>query len=155
MGQLLFQEMLKKCWSSGEYPFRSSHEHGRVSVPLNSRPVSYYRKGRTTPRLSFSFVRSPASWLVQLLLWAFTVLRMFELLNKLGVGSMGRAIITLTRGMGEQLMYGILARYRVALVEGLVGLFFDGRHSYAGDSFAGHLSLYCGEFLVVSMLVCV
>ena len=80
---------------------------------------------------------------------------MFELLNKLGVRSMGGAIITLTRGMGKRLTYGILARYRVALVEGLVGLFFDCRRSYAGDSFTGHLGLYCGESLVVRMLVCV
>ena len=40
---------------------------------------------------------------------------MFELLNKLGVGSMGGVII-LTRGMGERLTYGIPARYRVVLM---------------------------------------
>ena len=58
-------------------------------------------------------------------------------------------------GMGEWLMYGILARYCVVSVECLGGLFFDGRHSCAGDSFTGHSGLYRGESLVVSILVCV
>ena len=31
------------------------------------------------------------------------------------------------------------------------GLFFDGRHSCAGDSFASHLGLYRSESLVVSV----
>ena len=39
---------------------------------------------------------------------------------------MGGIIMKLTRGMGEWLTYGILARYRVVLVERLGGLFFDG-----------------------------
>ena len=68
---------------------------------------------------------------------------------------MGGVIIILTRGMGERLMYGILAQYRVVLVKCLGGLFFDDRRSCAGDSFAGHSGLYHGESLVVSMLVCV
>ena len=66
---------------------------------------------------------------------------------------MGGVIIILTRGMGERLMYGIPARYRVIL-ERLRG-FFNGRGSCTEDSFAGHLSLYCGDFLMVSILVCV
>ena len=57
--------------------------------------------------------------------------------------------------MGERLTYGIPARYRVVLMEHLGGLFFDGRRSCAGDSFAGHLGLYRGDSLVVSILVCV
>ena len=61
----------------------------------------------------------------------------------------------LTRGMGKQLTYGILARYHVVLVERLGGLFFNGRRSCAGDSFAGHSGLYRSESLVVSILVCV
>ena len=68
---------------------------------------------------------------------------------------MGGVIIILTRGMGERLTYGIPARYRVVLVERLGGLFFDGRRSCVGDSFAGHSGLYCGESLVVSILFCV
>ena len=68
---------------------------------------------------------------------------------------MGGFIITLTRGMGKRLTYGIPARYCVILVERLVGLFFDGRRSCTKDSFVGCLGLYCGESLVVSMLVCV
>ena len=48
---------------------------------------------------------------------------------------MGGVIIILTRGMGEQLTYGIPARYRVVLVERLEGLFFDGGRSCVGDSF--------------------
>ena len=54
---------------------------------------------------------------------------------------MGGVIIILTRGMGEQLMYRNLARYRVVLVERLGGLFFNGRCSCAEDSFAGHSGL--------------
>ena len=38
-----------------------------------------------------------------------------------------RIIIILTRGVGEQLTYGIPACYRVVLVERLGGLLFDGR----------------------------
>ena len=64
-------------------------------------------------------------------------------------------VIILTRGMGKRLTYGILARYRVVLVEHLGGLFFDGERSCAGDSFAGHSGLYCCESLVVSILFCV
>ena len=37
---------------------------------------------------------------------------------------MGGVIVLLTRGMGERLTYGILARYPVVLVERLGGLFF-------------------------------
>ena len=40
-----------------------------------------------------------------------------------------------TRGMGERLTYGILACYRVVLMERLGGLFFDGGCSCVGDSF--------------------
>ena len=40
---------------------------------------------------------------------------------------MDGVIIILTRGMGEWLMYWILACYRVVLVERLGGLFLDGR----------------------------
>ena len=47
----------------------------------------------------------------------------------------GGVIIILTRGMGEQLTYGIPARYRVILMERLGGLFFDGGRSCVGDSF--------------------
>ena len=43
------------------------------------------------------------------------------------------------------------ARYRVVLVECLGGLFFDGKRSCAGDSFAGHSGLYRSESLVVSV----
>ena len=65
------------------------------------------------------------------------------------------SLVNLIRGMGERLTYGILARYRVVLLERLGGLFFDGRRSCAGDSFAGHSGLYRGESVVVSKLVCV
>ena len=68
---------------------------------------------------------------------------------------MGGIIMILTRGMGERLTYGIPARYHVILVGRLGGLFFDGRRSCAGDSFAGHSGLYRGESLVVSILFCV
>ena len=54
--------------------------------------------------------------------------------------------------MGEWLMYGILARYRVVLVERPGGLFFDGRRSCIEDSFVGRSGLYRGRSLVVSML---
>ena len=37
--------------------------------------------------------------------------------------------------MGKRLTYGIPARYRVALVERLGGLFFDGRRFCPDDSF--------------------
>ena len=43
----------------------------RVSVPLNSRPVAYYRKGGTTPRLRLALSEEPSSRL------AFTRLRIF------------------------------------------------------------------------------
>ena len=49
----------------------------------------------------------------------------------------------------------ILACSRVVLVEHLGGLFFNGRHSCAGDSFAGHSGLYRSESFMVSILVCV
>ena len=60
-----------------------------------------------------------------------------------------------TMGVSERLTYGIPARYRVVLVERLRGLFFNGRHSCAGDSFAHHSGLYHGESFVASILVCV
>ena len=41
------------------------------------------------------------------------------------------------------------------LVEHLGGLLFGGRHFCAEDSFAGLSGLYCGDFLAVSILVCV
>ena len=56
---------------------------------------------------------------------------------------MGGVIIISNRGVGEQLTYGILARYRVILVEhlDLGGLFFDGRRSCApGHSCLASLS---------------
>ena len=56
--------------------------------------------------------------------------------------------------MGERLTFGISARSRVVL-ECLGGLFFGGRRSCAGDSFTGHLGLYCCESVMVSILVCV
>ena len=68
---------------------------------------------------------------------------------------MGGVIIILTRGMGEWLTYGSPARYCVILVEHLGGLFFDSRRSCTKDYFVGCLGLYCGESLMVSMLVCV
>ena len=67
---------------------------------------------------------------------------------------MGGVVVLLTRGMGEQLTYGIPARYPVVLVERLGGLFFDGRRSCTEDSFVGRSGLYRGESLVVSILVC-
>ena len=58
-----------------------------ASVPLNSWPVAYYRKGGTTPHLSFA-LRSPTfGW--HIVLWALTWLWIFKLLNKLGVGLNG------------------------------------------------------------------
>ena len=54
--------------------------------------------------------------------------------------------------MGEWFTYGIPAWYRVVLVECLGGL-FDGRCFCAGESCAGHLSLYHGESLVVIILL--
>ena len=68
---------------------------------------------------------------------------------------MGEVIVLLTRGMGERLTYGILARYPVVLVKRLGGLFFDGRRFCTEDSFVGRSGLYRGESLVVSILVCV
>ena len=58
----------------------------------------------------------------------------------------------LTRGMGEQITYGILAHCHV-LVECLGGLFFDGRCSCTRDSFPGYWASYRGDSLVVSILV--
>ena len=75
------------------------------------------------------------------------------MLNILGVGL--KLITILTRGMGERLTYGALARYRVVLEEQLGGLFFDGRHSCTKDSFAGHSGLYFSDFFTVSIVVCV
>ena len=43
----------------------------------------------------------------------------------------------------------------VVLVERLGGFFFDGRRSCTEDSFAGHSGLYCGDYLTVSIVVCV
>ena len=52
--------------------------------------------------------------------------------------------------MGERLTYGILARYRVVLVERLGGLFFAGRRSYTED----YSGLYCSDYLTVSIISC-
>ena len=52
--------------------------------------------------------------------------------------------------MGERLTYGILARYRVVLVERLGGLFFAGRRSCTED----YSGLYCGGYLTVSIISC-
>ena len=68
---------------------------------------------------------------------------------------MGGATIILNRGVGKRLTYVIPARYHVVLVDRLGGFFFDGRHSCTEDSFAGHSGLYCGDFLMVSILACV
>ena len=62
---------------------------------------------------------------------------------------MSGVILILTMGMGEQSTNGC----RLILVGHLGGLFFDGKCSCTEDSFAGHLGLYCGDFLVVSILV--
>ena len=51
--------------------------------------------------------------------------------------------------MGERLTYGILARYRVVLVERLGGLFFAGRRSRTEDN----SGLYCGDHLTVLLVV--
>ena len=53
------------------------------------------------------------------------------------MGPTGGVIIILTRGMGEQLMYGIPARYCVVVVECLGGMFLEGRRSCTEDSFVG------------------
>ena len=50
--------------------------------------------------------------------------------------------------MGEQLTYGILACYRVVLVERLRGLFFAGRRSCTED----YSGLYCGNYLTVGII---
>ena len=68
---------------------------------------------------------------------------------------MGKVIVILTGGMGERLTCGILAHSPVVLVEHLGGLFFDGRRSCDGDSFAGHSGLYRCKSFVVSILLCV
>ena len=52
--------------------------------------------------------------------------------------------------MGERLTYGILACYRVVLVERLGGLFFAGRRSCTED----YSGLYCGDYLTVSIISC-
>ena len=52
--------------------------------------------------------------------------------------------------MGERLTYGILARYRVVLLERLGGLFFAGRRSCTEDN----PGLYCGDHLTVSIISC-
>ena len=54
---------------------------------------------------------------------------------------MGGVIVLLTRGMGERLMYGILARYPVVSVERLGGLFFNGWRTCTEDSFVGRSDL--------------
>ena len=127
----------------------------RVSVPLNSRPVAYCRKGRTTPHLSFALCEEPSILVGTAIFYGHSQCYEYSNNYKLGVGSMGGVVIILTTRMGEWLTYGIPARYRVVLEERLEGLFFDGRRSCAGDSFAGHSSLYHGESLVVSIPLCV
>ena len=52
--------------------------------------------------------------------------------------------------MGERLTYGILARYRVILVERLGGLFSAGRCSCTEDN----SGLYYGDHLTVSIISC-
>ena len=47
-------------------------------------------------------------------------------------------------------MYGILACYRVVLVERPGGLFFAGRCSCIED----YSGLYCGDYLTVSIISC-
>ena len=131
--------MLKKALVFSEVPFLVI-AWPWVSVPLNFRPMTYYRKGGTTPHLSF------ALWEAQLFGWhsySYGHSQCYEYLNyyKLGVGLIDGVIVILTRGMGERLTYEIPARYRVVLVEHLGGLFFDDRRSCAGDSFAGHSGL--------------
>ena len=58
----------KEPWSSGEYPFWSSHDHGFGPFELPTRGL--LQKGRDHSPPKFCFVRSPASWFAQLLLWA-------------------------------------------------------------------------------------
>ena len=126
----------------------------RVLVPLNSRPVAYYRKGGTTPCLSF------ALWGAHFLVGTAIArgihsAMIIRITKQNGVGSVGGVIIILNRVIGKRLTYGIPAHHCVVLVERLGGFFFDGRHSCSKDSFAGRSGLCCGESLVVSMFICV
>ena len=57
--------------------------------------------------------------------------------------------------MGEPAYRISQTRCCLVLVGRVRGLLFDGRHFCTEVSFAGHLGLHCGDFLVVSILVCV
>ena len=53
------------------------HRWLQVSVPLNSRPVAYFREGRTTPHLRFVFIEVFlfevfSSWLAFTVLWIYS-----------------------------------------------------------------------------------
>ena len=105
----------------------------QVSLPLNSRPMAYYRKGGTTPRLSF------ALWGAQPFGWhsySYGHSQCYEYSNyyKLGVRSMGGVTIVLTRGMGKQFTP--------------VTVFFMQEH------FFSRLIPYCCELWIFAYKVC-
>ena len=64
-------------------------------IPFELPTHGLLQKGRDHFPSKFCFMRSPASWLAQLLLLAFTVLQIYKLLNKLGVWSMGEVTVIL------------------------------------------------------------
>ena len=64
----------------------SSHRMTMGFGPFELPTHGLLQKGWDHSPTKFCFVRSPAFWLAQLLLGAFTVVWIFKLLNKLGVG---------------------------------------------------------------------
>jgi len=62
--------MLKKMLVFRGIPF-PVFARPQVSVPLNSRPVDYYREGGTSSHLRLILFEEPSSWLAFKVLWIY------------------------------------------------------------------------------------
>ena len=99
----------KKHWSSGEYPFWSSYDHGFRSLWT---PNPWPTTESVGPLPTKILLCEEPSFLVGTAIASNlnihsavnTVLWIFELLSKLGVGPLVGVIIVLTRGRDESLM---------------------------------------------------
>ena len=92
------------------------------------------QKGRdhSPPKICFE---EPSFWLAHRAMGIHSAINI-QITKQIGVGAQWVELsyqLIITRGMGERLTYGILARYRVVLVERLGGLFFAGRRSCTED----------------------
>ena len=99
-----FGNMLKKCWSSGEYPFQSSHDHRFRSLWTPDLWTTTERAGPLPTKGLFN-LRSPAlGWLSKY--YEYTVAKQnyeYTVAKQIGGGTEWvELFITLTKGWANQ-----------------------------------------------------